>query len=95
MSISIDFLTSIYTLFRCNKKSICLAGISAKFPFKYTFMYLFIHFHFSSIAFAPKCILFHIIKRQFYGGHFRISVNESTFPRIVDRFGEFMSRLLG
>ena len=73
----------------------CLAGISAKFPFKYTFMYKCIHHRFSSITFARICILFHIIKRRFYGGHFRISVNESTFPRIVDRFWKFISRLLG
>ena len=41
---------------------------------------------FPPITFERKCVLFHVNKRHFYKGHFRNSVNECTFARILDRF---------
>ena len=34
-----------------NKASICMTGVCTKFPFKQTFIYLFIHFHCSLVNF--------------------------------------------
>ena len=46
--------------FGVNKTSKCMPGICVEFPFKQAFMYLFIHFHCSSINFKLKCVPFHI-----------------------------------
>ena len=73
----------------------CMIGIYAKFPFKLIFIYLFIYLHCSLINFKLKCVLLHVNKRQFYEGHFRNRVNESTIPKIVDRFLKVRSKSLG
>ena len=44
------------------------------------------NFHFQIINFKLECMLFHVNKRQFYEGHFRNRVNESTNSRIVTVF---------
>ena len=64
--------------FGVNKTSKCMPGICARFPFKQAFMYLFIHFHCSSINFKLKCQ-----SEKLYEGHFRNRVNESTIHRIT------------
>ena len=78
---------SLVFFFGINKTLVCLTSDLTKFPFKQTFIFSFIHFHFSSITFERKCVLFHVIERQFYEGHFRNSVNKSIFLGSLTEFG--------
>ena len=52
-----------FFFFGLNKTLVCMIGTCAKFPFKQKFVYLYLHFHRSSINFKLKGVLFYVNKR--------------------------------